>query len=120
MLNNLKETNKGKFIKNAQNGFISDITFAGWVVIIIAICLIGSISIGAYQMTDANADLLKEVNATVELAKKQPFSKEFNTAIKPYLEDGRITNEEAKIILKEYETIKLKYNISASEFSSKK
>lgn len=114
MLNNLKETNKGKFIKNAQQGFIGNFTFAGWVVIIFAVCLIGSVFIGVYQMTDANAEQLQEVNATVELAKKQPFSKEFNAAIKPYFEDGRITKEEAKQILKEYETIKLKYNISAS------
>lgn len=99
-------------MKHSQNGFIGDFTFAGWVVIIFAIFVIGVVVMGVYGITDASAEQLKEVNATVELAQQQPFAKEFNKEIKPYLEDGRITKQEAETILKQYETIKLKYSAS--------
>lgn len=98
-------------MRNNQKGFICDLTIAGWLVVLFVIAFVLTLFMTVNEEWDADAEQLKNVNEVVALAQKQPFKNEFNTAIKPYIEDNRISKAEAKEILKKYETIQLKSNV---------
>ncbi|MBL8281937.1 MAG: hypothetical protein JNJ87_08665 [Acinetobacter junii] len=82
----------------------------GLIILFIIAAFFVFLGFDAYNLTEASTEQLKEVNAKVELAQKQPFAKEFNKQIKPLVEDNYISKREAKEILMTYETTKLKYN----------
>lgn len=69
----------------------------------------------AKDLSDADAEKLKDVNEVILLVQNKPYATEFNKVVKPYLEDNRITNSEANEILKQYEIIQLKYNITSTK-----
>lgn len=103
-------------MKKYQNGFLGELTLAGWVVALFIVLFIGSMIMSiakpVYDESSANIEQLKQVNALVKLAQNQPFAEEFNNEIKPYLKDGVITKLEASKILEKYEIMKLKYETS--------
>lgn len=102
-----------------QKGFICDLTLLGWFVVLFCIGFFGllvfTMVMSAKDLSDADAEQLKNVNEALVLVQNKPYAIEFNKIVKPYLKDNRITNSEAKEILKQYEIIQLKYNIVSAK-----
>jgi hypothetical protein len=82
------------------------------IVIICAMFALWVLMVYPYRLWDASEEKVQKVEEVLIKSQNQPFAKEIKLIAEKAQKNGTISNEEADLILKEYEKQSLKLKIS--------